>query len=128
MTRIEERVAAAIERASCKYFPIPLVFVPEGSGEREVPIHAIRRDVAPDQFNSLDAPTTARVFELIVSKKDFLAIFPNDDVKNDVLRNGRLVDRRDGRSTVYRFNARLPYTENSPNGASFRLYVYEAHK
>ncbi len=128
MRRIEDRVAIAIERASSRYFD-SLVFTDGDACSRPVNLHAVRRNVAAEEYSTIDAATTARVLELIVSRREFLSLFKKKDQnKLEVLRKGRLTARCDNQTIVYRFNHKLPYVENTPDGSSFRLFVYEASK
>lgn len=129
MTRMkelhDERVAAAISRASSRYFDA-LDFVAADSGDR-IPLHAVRRVVDAQDYSVAGNPTLLRRVELIVSRAEFKAI-ADGGLKERLarLRGATIEGKSGGASVVYRFDHARPYEENSPDGSSWRLFVYEA--
>lgn len=112
-SRINRRVAAAISRASRRYFK-PFFFVLDGKSTK---IEAIKRDSGDSEFAPIGGVGSARTFEFVVSAETFAAL----GVSLDSIRRAEIIEG----TTRHGFVASRPYLENSPDGGSVRLFCYQ---
>lgn len=131
MKRLDERVDAAIARASTKYFDSLKFVGPTGA---ELSVKAVKRVLASEEYSTIGASATARRFEFVVSRKTFDAIVDRLTGKSSTtlaealasFRKSKLIERRANRETTYQLDGTTPFLDNSPDGSSIRLYAYES--
>lgn len=132
VSRINARVAAAIQRAAARYSSEQFYFVaPAGA---RVKIAAVKRDADTDALAPVSGVASARRFEFIVTRQDFaavcslLAVAQSDAAALfDALRRSMIVSvNAEGRERKYALDAARPIQENSPDAGSVRLFCYEA--
>jgi len=127
--RLRRRVSAAIDRASNRYCR-RFVLKSKDGGSTLLEFAGVKRDVptsdlprGPGDFlaGALGSGVTQRRCELVVSRETWTEI-SRRDFKNS------LVDELDllgGIMTRWRPDASIPFDENTPDGSSVRLYLYE---
>lgn len=133
LSRINERIDAAVRRASARYSSASFVFVaPNGT---RVPLEAVKKDADVDALAPISGVAAARRFEFVVTRRAFDAVAavlsPNGQTFRaaallEPLRSSSIIGTDvSGRQTSYSFDASRPFQENSPDGGSVRFFVYE---
>ena len=132
LSRINERIDAAVRRASARYSSASFVFVaPNGT---KVPLEAVKKDADVDALAPISGVAAARRFEFVVTRRAFDAVaavlspgqtFRAAALLEPLRRSSIIGTDVSGRQTSYSFDASRPFQENSPDGGSVRFFVYE---
>ena len=125
MTRIQDRIDGAVERAASRYCGEFTATTASGDVMKLV---AVKRDA---DFETVDSAISSRRYEFVVAPSSARALIKLTGgttlQKNlDALRKVVIREFVDGEQVAeYRVDAARPLAENAPTGGTLRLYAYQ---
>ena len=130
-SRINARIEAAIKRAARRYQTGSFLFT---ASDVSVALDAVKRDADADALPPISGSASARRYELVLTRRSFDLVAsaflssPKASTASvfETLRKGKITSTDStGKTTEYRVDAARPLQENSPDGGSVRLFIYE---